>query len=239
MLLCQLLHAGNGHINAQPTIVFAAIAHRVVVAACEHILGPRVGSLGQWMVATHHVAHGIHPDLVKACRSHGPLDAVAASPVCLRQVSYRQLTIFFESRIAELGQVFLPVPHLLTPCGLNACFVVQPDFGNAVNVAQAFLQFKIGVTLQPSFKGLNDLLFVQSQAARSAHGQDKRPAKLGVVGLIQGLNFVKFFWRALCQTCLVLLVARFCCELLSHHGFAGQFGVRSNKRYLGIVSCIF
>ena len=110
----------------------------------------------------------------------------------LGQVGHGELTVFFEARVTELREVLLPVPHLVALCWITSCFVVQANFNDAVNVAQALLQFKIWMTVQTSFKGGNDLVFVESGAPRPTHCQNKRPTKFFVVGSIERLNFFKF-----------------------------------------------
>ena len=86
----------------------------------------------------------------------------------LCEVSHRELTGLFEARVAVLRQVFLPVPHLLSLKRVAIGFVVQTNFNNTVDVAQAFLQFKFGVAVQASFKSGNDLVLVETQSARSS-----------------------------------------------------------------------
>ena len=113
------------------------------------------------MIPSHHVANGIDIDFVKSGRLHGLLNAGAASQMCLCEIGHSQLPIFFEARIAELRQIFVPIPHLMAKGGFGSCFVVEPNFDNAVNVAQTLLQLKIGMTVQASFKGGNDLMFVE------------------------------------------------------------------------------
>ena len=64
----------------------------------------------------------------------------------LCEVSYCELAGLFETRVAVLRQVFLPIPNLLTLKRVAIGFVVQTNFNNSVNVAQALLQFKIWMT---------------------------------------------------------------------------------------------
>ena len=63
------------------------------------------------------------------------------------EVGHCELTRFFETRVAVLRQVFLPIPNLLTLKRMAIGFVVQANFNNSMNVAQALLQFKFGVTV--------------------------------------------------------------------------------------------
>ena len=155
------------------------------------------------------------------------------------EVGHCELTRFFETRVAVLRQVFLPIPNLLTLKWVAIGFVIQTNFNNAVNVAQAFLQFKIRVTVQASFKRGNDLMLVQAQSARSPHSQNKRPSKLLIVGGVEALNFFKLSRAAFSEARFALLVGRFCGQFFAHHGFACQLGVSANKTDLSISACIF
>ena len=94
-----------------------------------------------------------------------------------------------------------------------------------MNVAQAFLQFKIWVTVQASFKRSHDLVFVEAQPARSSDGQNKGPSELLIVGSVEALNFFKLSRAAFSEARFALLVGRFCGQFFAHHGFACQFGV--------------
>ncbi len=71
LCLCQFLNTGNGHINTQAAIVLAAIANGVEMAAGHEVFGARYAGV----IATHDVANSIDIDFVKACQSHGALDA--------------------------------------------------------------------------------------------------------------------------------------------------------------------
>ena len=127
--------------------------------------------------------------------------------MCLSEVGHCELTVFFKTRIAELSQVLMPVPNLVTQCRVASRFVVQSNFYDAMNVAQTFLQFKIGMTFESPFKCGNDLMFVEAFAAGSPYSQNEGPAKFFVVRGIECLDFFKLFRRAISQTRLALFVA--------------------------------
>ena len=157
----------------------------------------------------------------------------------LSEVSDGQLTCFFETRIAVLRQVFLPVPHLLALKGMAIGFVVQTNLNNSVNVAQTLLQFKFGMAVQAPFKRSNDLMLIEAKAARSSDSQNKGPAKFCVVSRVEILNFFKFSGGAFSEARFALLVGRFCGEFFAHHGFASQLWVRADQPNLSISAGIF
>ena len=66
VLAVQLAHTGHGDKNAQSAVIFAAIAHGVVVAACEQRLGLGLGGA----VTAHHIADGINFDVIKPTVAH-------------------------------------------------------------------------------------------------------------------------------------------------------------------------
>ena len=117
-------------------------------------------------------------------------------------------------------------------------FVVQANLNNAVNVAQALGQFKVGVTLQTALKGGHDLVFVQAHTARTPHCQNKRPAKFLVVSSVECMNLGELFCGAICEARFGLFVGRFSGQLFAHHGLAGQFWVRTNQANLCILARI-
>ena len=94
--------------------------------------------------------------------------------------------------------------------GFHVELVVETDLNNAVDIAQALLQFKVRVSLQAPFKRCNDCFFMQANSARAAHGQDKGPAEFLVVVGVELLNFFKFFGGAVGQTRFALLVGGLC-----------------------------
>ena len=163
------------------------------------------------VVTPHHVAHRINCNLVKASRLHGLLNAGTASQMGLCEVCHGKLTVIFEAWIAVLGQCFVPVPNFIALCRVTTSFVIEANFNNAVNVAQTFRQFEIGMTFQAALKGGHDLVLVQTQASWPAHSQNKGPSKFLLVSCIEGMDLFKLFWRAICEARLGLLVGRFSC----------------------------
>ena len=205
------------------------------MAASHEVFGARHTGV----ITAHHIAHCIDIDFVKTCLLHGVLNALRASQMGLSEIGHSELTRFFETGVAVLRQVFLPIPNLLALKRVAVGFVVQANLNNSMNISQTLLQFKIGVTVQASFKSGHDLMLVQAKSARSSDGQDKRPSKLLIVGSVEALDFFKFSGGAFSEARFALLVGRFCGQFFAHHGFACQFGVSTNKFDLSISACIF
>ena len=78
--------------------------------------------------------------------------------------------------------------------------------------------------------GVQNGLGCQAIAAWAAHRNDERPAKLGDVGLVQGLQLGRLRWRALPQARHLLLLFGFAGEV--RVGFGRQQGVGLDERHL-------
>ena len=163
------------------------------------------------LVASNHVANRVGLDLIKTTTAHGRRDAVGAGAVCLGQVGDGELPLFLVARITELRQLFMPVPYLVAKQGRDVELVVQANFGNAMDVAQAFRELKLGMALQTALEGVDDFLSGQPGSARSTHGEDERKTKFSLVSRIETLDFCQFIWAALRQADLALLQAGLGC----------------------------
>ena len=100
-------------------------------------------------VDADHVAHCVDAHVIKAAVAHAVHDGLRAGAVRVGQVSDGELAFVGIARVAEGAELFLPVPQLVAQHRLVAELVVQPDFCNAVDVAQALLPLKLGVAMQP------------------------------------------------------------------------------------------
>ena len=170
----QFAHAGHRHEDAEPAVVFAAVAHRVVVAAGQQALGVRVAAV----VDADDVADRVDLDLVEAAVGAHPVrQALRAGAVGIGQVGDGQLAALGIAGVAVGRQPLGPVPDQVAELGLLAELVVEPDLGDAVDVAQAFGQLEVRVVGQPALEGGDDLGLVQALAARAAHRQDEREAE--------------------------------------------------------------
>ena len=144
-LAVQLAHTGHGREDAQASVILAAVAHGVVVRAGHQGFG--LGRCGA--VNADHVAHRVNRHLVKAAVAHAVHDGLRAGAVRVGQVGDSELAFIGVARVAEGAEFFLPVPQLVAQHRLVAELVVQPDLGNAVDVAQALLPLKLRVAVQP------------------------------------------------------------------------------------------
>ena len=144
-LAVQLAHASHGREDAQASVVLAAVAHCVVVRAGHQGFSACVCGA----VNADHVAHCVDAHLIKAAVAHAVHDGLRASAVRVGQVSDGELAFVGVARVAEGAELFLPVPQLVAQHRLVAELVVQPDFCNAVDVAQALLALKLRVAVQP------------------------------------------------------------------------------------------
>ena len=227
VLCMHLLHAGQWHIDAQSPVVLAAIAHGIEMAAGHQGFGLCAVSF----VDTHHIADRVDVHAVATGLPHVLCNALGAGAVGLGQVGDGELA----AAVAELGQRLLPVPDLVAALDGGAKFVVQADLGNAVHIAQAFLQLIADWALQAALQGGDDLGLLHACAARSAHGHDKGETKFGVVGGIERLDCFKLGRRALRQARLALLQGRFGRQAFVHHGLSRQFRVGAQQRQLRLL----
>ena len=152
------------------------------------------------------------------------------------QVGDRQLAALGKTGVAVLGQGLLPVPHLVAALGLEAELVRQSNFHDAVHIAQAFLELKVGVLLQAARHGGQDLGLAQPATPRAAHCHDKWPVKLGAVIGVELLDGGQLLGRAVGQAGFFLLVARLGRQLAGHQAFAREFGVGAQKRQLRLAA---
>ena len=157
----------------------------------------------------------------------------------IREVGYRELALVKIAGVAVLREALVPVPDLVAQIGFDAQFVIEAELDNAVDIAQAFLQFKVGMVFKAPGKGADDLLLIQSGAARAAHCKDERKTEFVVVGLVQLLDGGELLRRALCQAGLALLIGGFLGQAVADHRLAGKFGVCLDQANLRIAPGVF
>ena len=182
------------------------------------------------------IADGIDSHVVEAAVLHPGAKLLRHGLVRVGEVGHRQFARFLEAGVAVHRQRFGPVPHLLTACGRDAKFVVEPNLCNAVDVAQVFCKFKVGVACQTAFENGDDFCALQPHATRPAHGQDEGPAELRVVVGIELLDVRKLGRRAVGQAGVALFAAALRRQAAAHHGLAGQFRVGADQGQL-LLSC--
>ena len=227
-LAVEFTHTGHGHKDAEAAVVFAAVAHRVVVATGHQGFG--VGLVG--LVAAHHVAHGVDLDLVKAAVAHPVRDALGAGTVRVREVGHGELAFFGEAGVRVGAEFFLPIPHVVAQRGRRTKLVVQANLGDAVDVAQRLGTLEVRVVVQPPLKCGDDLLLSQAGAAWAAHRQDEGETEFGTVGGVEFTDVRQLFGGAVCQACLALLVGALGGERVALHLFSGQLGVHVDQHHL-------
>ena len=230
--LVQLLHTGHGHEDAQTPVVLAAVTDGVIVTARQQVAATRIGRV----VASDDIAHGVDLDFVEAAVVHPVADALGAGAVRLGQVGDGQLAFFGKAGVAVGAELFLPVPDLLAFSGLDAEFVVQPNFDDAMNMTQALLELKVRVSMKAALEGFDDLRLVQTHAARAAHGQNERPAELLLVVGVELLDLGKFFRGAFGQARFGLLVGGLGRQGFADHGLARQFRVGADQVQLCLAT---
>ena len=89
---------------------------------------------------------------IKTTVVHPAADALCTGAVRVAKVGHGELAVFGIPWLRIRCQLLLPVPHVVAQRRAQTKLVVQANFGNAVNVAQGFLQFKVGVALQAPLK---------------------------------------------------------------------------------------
>ena len=233
VLALEFAHAGDGHEDAEAAVVLAAVAHGVVVRAGEQRL--RVGRAG--LVAADHVAHRVDVHGVEAGFAHVACDLLGAGAVRLGQVGHGELALFGIAGVGVHRQLLVPVPHVVAERGLRVELVVEPDFRDAVDVAQRFAQLEGRMVVQAALEGVDDLALGEAGAARPAHGEDERKAELGVVVGVEVLDLRELLGRAIGQAGLALLVRRLGGQRLAHHGLAREFGVGADQAQLLVGGC--
>jgi hypothetical protein len=176
------------------------------------------------------VADGVDVHLVEAAVfTHPVRQPLGAGAVGVGQVGDGELAEFGMARVAELRQALGPVPDQVAEHRRDTELVVQPQLGDAVDVAHGLGELEVRVVGQPPHEGRNDLLARQAQAARPAHGQHEGKAELGVVVGVELLDAGEFLGCAVGQAGLALLVRRLGGQRLRHHRLARQFRVGAHQ----------
>jgi hypothetical protein len=132
----------------------------------------------------------------------------------------------------------VPVPHAVADGGLEAELVVQPDLGDAVDVAQALGAFEVHRVAQAALEGGDDLALVQADAARAAHREDEGKTELRVVLRVELLDVRELLGRAVREAGLGLFVGGLGGERLGHHGLACEFRVGADQRKLRLPASL-
>ena len=229
----QLLDAHDGHEDAQSSVVLAAVAHGVVMAAGEQRFRFALRhELVRAQVTPDHVAHGVDVHLIEPRIAHGLRKLRRAGAVCIGQVGHRELPVLGKAGVAVPRQRLVPIPHLLAQQRFDAELVGQSNLGDAVDIAQRLGALHVRMVAHAPREGVDDLALAQARAARPAHGQDEGKAEARVVVGVQLLDARELLGRAVGEAGLALLVGRFGRERLRDHGLARQLGVGADQREL-------
>ena len=78
-----------------------------------------------------------------AVLAHPVREPLRAGAVRVGEVGDGELAVLGVARVAVLGQPLGPVPDLVAELGLVAELVVEPDLGDAVDVAQALGELEV------------------------------------------------------------------------------------------------
>ena len=110
--------------------------------------------------------------------------------------------------------------------------IVDPQLGDAMNLAQAFGHFIGLLMLQAACEEVDDGAASQTVSVRALDRQDERKAELAVVLRIQLLEPCKFFGAAFGQAGARLLASRFRSDVAGNRCLAGQFRMGTDQRQL-------
>ena len=130
----------------------------------------------------------------------------------------------------------MPVPNLVAKRRDYAKFVIQADFSNPVNVAQALAELGVHRVVQAPLKGGDDLLAAQAIAPGPTHRNNERMPEALVVGAVELLQSVKLLWAAFAQPSAALLTSRLGGQGLAHHRPPGKLGMGSHQCELGFTA---
>src|SRR6185437_15994748 len=106
--------------------------------------------------------------------------------------------------------------------------VVETQLGDAVHVAQRFLELEVGVVLESTLERGDDLRLGEAVAARSANGEDERKAEFLEIGGVETAQRVELGGAAMGQAGAPLFVGRRCRERRGA-GTTGQRRMRAQQ----------
>ncbi len=187
-------------------------------------------------VETDDVADRVDCDLVEAAVvAHPARELRGARAVRVGEIGHRQLAALGVAGVAVRCERLGPVPHQVAERRDDAEALVEPDLGDAVDVAQALGALEVGVVLEAAREGRDDLVLAQALAARPAHGEDEREAELRPVSGVERADPRQLFGRARGEPGARLLVARRGRERVRRHRLAGELGVGADQGELLVL----
>ncbi len=150
------------------------------------------------------------------------------------EVGDGELAVLGVARIGVRCQQLGAVPGLLAELRHVAETIVEAKLGDAVDVAQRFAEFEIGVVLEAPLERGDDLRLAQAVAARATHGEDEREAELLVVGGIEVLQRGQLVGAAVGEAGLALFMRRLGGQRLGRHRLAGQLRMGAQEGLLSL-----
>ena len=171
--------------------------------------------------------------LVKPASDHAKAYGFGAALMRLGEVTHAQLTLLGITRVAVLSQPRMPVPHFGAQSGVVVTFVMQANFGDAMDLTQALVKFDRRGLPKSSLQRLQDGIGREAVAARSSHRNDERPAKSVQVLLVEIGQLLGLFGGGLPQPGSLLLLAGFAREAFGRLG--GEHRVRLDQGQLLVV----
>ena len=222
-LFMQVAHDGDRQHDAEPAIVFAAIAHGVVVRARHQRLRARHVRL----ITAHHIADRVYRHL-HAGLAHPGGQLRGRLLVGRRHVGAGQVV----AAVAVAGQGFAVAHDGRAESQAHVEQVVQAQLGDALDLAQRLKQLVGPAVFQAPREGGDDVLARQAFAGRAFHGQDERKTEPGVVVGVQPLQGGEFFRAAQVQAGFRLLARGLGRQLAGNRRLAGQFRVGPDQAQL-------
>ena len=187
------------------------------------------------VINADNIADGVDGHLVKAAVVRHPVNQLPGTGAVRRgQVGHRELAALGIARVAVAAELLGPVPDLVAKLRRAVELVVQADFRDAVNIAQAFGPLEVGRIAQAPGECRDDLRLEQARPTRAAHRQDEGKAEFCLVVGIELVKPRQFVKRAIDQACFGLLVRGLGGQAFTRQRPAGQFGVGAYQGKLHI-----
>ena len=121
------------------------------------------------------------------------------------EIAHAELALLGITRVTVLGQPSMPVPHLGAQSGVVVTFVMQANFGDAMDLTQAFVEFDRRGLAKTALQRLQNGIGCETVAAWTTHRNDERPAKSVQVLLVEIGQLLGLFGGGLPQPGSLLL----------------------------------
>ena len=152
------------------------------------------------------------------------------------QVGDGELAVLGVAGIGVARQQLGAVPRLPAEHRRRGEAIVEAQLGDAVDVAQRLGELEVGVVLEATLEGGDDLRLGQAVAARPAHREHERKAEALAVGRVQARDRRQLVRRARGEADPALLVVRLGGHRPGDHRLAGELGVRAQQGELLVAA---